>query len=87
MGASSSWQGELNLQAIAYKLIKNSPSMMERAKEIVREQGLDTNKVSTRVEWVKCGKNCKRCPHGPYLYVYWKQGGKTRSKYIGKRGK
>lgn len=37
-----------------------------------------------RLERVSCGKNCKGCPHGPYWYGYWREGGKTRSKYIGK---
>ena len=42
-----------------------------------------------RLELVKCGKpRCGRCAarpaHGPYWYVYWKQDGRTRSKYIGK---
>jgi hypothetical protein len=41
-------------------------------------------------ERVRCGK--KGCPcttatgrlHGPYWYAYWKVGGRTRKKYIGK---
>ncbi|MCX6673000.1 MAG: hypothetical protein NTY37_04385 [Methanothrix sp.] len=37
-----------------------------------------------RLEKVSCGKNCKGCPHGPYWYGYWRENGKTRSKYIGK---
>ncbi len=37
-----------------------------------------------RLERVSCGKNCKGCPHGPYWYGYYREGGKTRSKYIGK---
>jgi hypothetical protein len=37
-----------------------------------------------RLERVSCGKNCKGCPHGPYWYGYWREGGKTRSKYVGK---
>jgi hypothetical protein len=42
-----------------------------------------------RLELVKCGKEqCKVCrggpAHGPYWYMYWKQKGRTRSKYIGK---
>ncbi len=40
-------------------------------------------------EYTKCGKpSCKKCNggqgHGPYWYAYWSEGGKTRSKYIGK---
>ena len=38
-----------------------------------------------RYETVRCGKsNCTRCPHGPYWYVYWKEGGRTRSRYVGR---
>jgi hypothetical protein len=40
--------------------------------------------MTFRQERVSCGKNCKGCPHGPYWYGYWREGGKTRSKYIGK---
>jgi len=40
--------------------------------------------ITYRLERVSCGKGCKGCPHGPYWYGYWKEGGKTRSKYIGK---
>jgi hypothetical protein len=41
--------------------------------------------VTYRQEWVYCGKNCNSCPHGPYWYAYWKEGGRTRTKYIGKK--
>jgi len=40
--------------------------------------------VTYRQEWVRCGKDCKKCPHGPYWYCYWKEDGKTRTRYIGK---
>ncbi len=40
--------------------------------------------ITYRLEKVSCGKKCKGCPHGPYWYGYWREGGKTRSKYIGK---
>ncbi len=40
--------------------------------------------MTFRLERVSCGKNCKGCPHGPYWYGYWREGGKTHSKYIGK---
>ncbi|OPY55303.1 MAG: hypothetical protein A4E49_00475 [Methanosaeta sp. PtaU1.Bin112] len=40
--------------------------------------------MTYRLERVSCGKNCKGCPHGPYWYGYWREGGKTHSKYIGK---
>ena len=41
--------------------------------------------VSLRRQWVRCGKeSCTRCPHGPYWYAYWREGGKRRSRYVGK---
>lgn len=42
--------------------------------------------VTYRCEWVKCGKSaCRSCPHGPYWYGYWKESGKTKKEYIGKK--
>jgi hypothetical protein len=42
-------------------------------------------KVTFRQELVRCGKrNCARCPHGPYWYAYWREGGRVRSRYVGK---
>jgi hypothetical protein len=43
-------------------------------------------KVTYRQEHVRCGRDgCSRCPHGPYWYAYWREGGRLRSRYIGKR--
>lgn len=43
-------------------------------------------KVSYRLEEVRCGKpGCTKCPHGPYWYAYWREGGRVRSRYIGRR--
>ena len=42
--------------------------------------------VTYRQEMVRCGRdNCGRCPHGPYWYAYWREGGRVRSRYIGKQ--
>ncbi|MBW3562569.1 MAG: hypothetical protein KY437_08740 [Actinobacteria bacterium] len=42
-------------------------------------------KVTYRQEHVRCGKDrCTTCPHGPYWYAYWKEDGRTRSRYIGR---
>lgn len=42
-----------------------------------------------RLERVRCGKGKCRCasgePHGPYWYAYWSEGGRTRSRYVGKK--
>lgn len=34
---------------------------------------------------VRCGKpGCRKCPHGPYAYMRWYEGGKLRSRYLGR---
>lgn len=41
--------------------------------------------LTYRQEQVRCGKAaCTRCPHGPYWYAFWKEGGRTRKRYIGR---
>jgi hypothetical protein len=43
-------------------------------------------KVTFRQERVRCGRSgCSTCPHGPYWYAYWREGGRLRSRYIGKQ--
>lgn len=45
----------------------------------------DVGKVTFRQELVRCGKDgCRSCPHGPYWYAYWREDGRTRSRYVGK---
>jgi len=42
-------------------------------------------RVTYRLESVKCGKpGCRTCPHGPYWYAYFREGGRLRSRYIGR---
>lgn len=42
-------------------------------------------RVTFRQEHVRCGKQgCTTCPHGPYWYAYWREDGRTRSRYLGK---
>jgi hypothetical protein len=49
-------------------------------REILREYGLDFY-----VKYVYCGKGkCRSCPHGPYLYVSRREGGKVKNVYLGK---
>lgn len=79
--------------AVLYEIRDMVESLIAERKEATkanrpRREVLEEKKTSTityRLEHVSCGKNCKGCPHGPYWYGYWKEGGKTRSKYIGKR--
>jgi hypothetical protein len=45
----------------------------------------DSETVTYRRESVRCGKlGCTTCPHGPYWYAYYREGGRLRSRYIGK---
>ena len=41
--------------------------------------------VTLELEGIRCGRaGCSKCPHGPYWYAYFREGGKLRSRYIGK---
>jgi hypothetical protein len=40
--------------------------------------------VRYRQEYVRCGRACGACPHGPYWYAYWREDGRARSQYIGR---
>jgi hypothetical protein len=55
-------------------------------REIVESRQIE--KVTYRLEQVRCGKSACRCAtgklHGPYWYAYQKQSGKLKSWYIGK---
>jgi hypothetical protein len=44
-------------------------------------------RVRLQARMVRCGKpNCTHCPHGPYWYAHWTEGGRRRSRYVGKLG-
>ena len=48
------------------------------------EAVLDTGGWLVR-KWTKCNKpGCTCCPHGPYVYLRWREGGRNRERYIGK---
>ncbi len=69
-------------------LIQNLIYDKEQSQGSPKREVLDVKRsgsITYRLERVSCGKGCKGCPHGPYWYGYWKEGGKTRSRYIGKR--
>jgi hypothetical protein len=51
-----------------------------------QEERTQRGSTTYRQEHVRCGRSgCTRCPHGPYWYAYWREGGRLRSRYIGKR--
>ena len=41
--------------------------------------------ATIRQQYVKCSKPQCQKKHGPYLYAYWKEGNKTKSRYVGKK--
>ena len=40
--------------------------------------------MSVQAEYVRCGKRCGTCPHGPYWYEYWREGKRVKKRYVGK---
>lgn len=56
--------------------------LSEDAQEEYEE--IDAPAVSMYLEKRSCGKDCSGCPHGPYIYAYWRDGDKVRAKYLGK---
>ncbi|MCA1565740.1 MAG: hypothetical protein LC803_08910 [Acidobacteria bacterium] len=67
--------------------------LMERERQNSRQREIleanQTTHKSYRLESIRCGKKGCKCAegnlHGPYWYAYWKEKGKSRSQYIGKR--
>lgn len=64
------------------------PEIRERLDREVVERKRVGN-ITYQLERVRCGKaNCKCTKgalHGPYWYGYWSEGGKTKSRYVGKK--
>jgi len=58
----------------------------EEEKKLIDElSGLGFPRGTIVAKYVRCGKEgCRKCPHGPYYYLVYKEGGKTKWKYIGK---
>lgn len=55
-------------------------------REVVEGSTRIAGEWTFRLEYVKCGKErCKNDRHGPYWYGYRTSGGKTVSKYFGKK--
>jgi hypothetical protein len=71
------------------RFIQHSRKFLDRSKT----EGIASKKIfkdvirnaTVREEYVKCGRNCMMCPHGPYYYAYWKVERKLKKKYIGKQ--
>ena len=70
-----------------------SAGTLVSAKNMTANQLIKTNdnkqeipsNATIRQQSVKCGKPQYQKKHGPYLYAYWKEGNKTKSRYVGKK--
>ena len=50
-----------------------------------RPPKVDGRQARYRERRIPCGKNCAGCPHGPYVYLVWRDAsGKLRERYLGK---
>lgn len=62
-----------------------------KGREVIETQRIDDRLY--QLELVRCGKAGCKCAgmdgelHGPYWYAYWREDGKLRSRYVGKRFK
>lgn len=63
------------------------PRREQKAKrEVVPGSTQQSGEWTYQLEYVKCGKKrCKNDRHGPYWYGYRTSGGRTVSKYFGKK--
>lgn len=79
-------QLETLVHEILAELARRKPP--EVAKPFGKREVVDRREeggITYQLERVQCGKKtCKRCPHGPYWYSYQRQGGKVKSRYVGK---
>jgi len=62
------------------------PLIEKPGREVVEQRIVGS--VTYQLERIKCGKKKCKCTggalHGPYWYAYFRQGGRLKSKYIGK---
>jgi len=69
------------------KVLSNKVVKVKITDSELYQRVLDKKPVSYQMKWIRCGKkNCSKCPHGSYVYAYWRseKTGRVRSKYIGK---
>lgn len=68
------------------RLLILARGLLEASEDAVPEIGdvPGMPEVRYRQQWVRCGKGCTACPHGPYWYAFWKEDGRRRSLYIGR---
>lgn len=78
-----------DLLDLRFDLEEKIEQLREEGKKISSTEEKQEPTITVREEWKKCGKPGCRCSiegelHGPYIYEYWKEDGRTRSRYVGK---
>jgi hypothetical protein len=63
---------------------KNGAGIVVSTTMIDNKQEIPLN-ATIRRQYVQCGNPQCQKKHGPYLYAYWKEGNKTKSRYVGKK--
>lgn len=76
---------ELRRLVIYASDLLDSPALSE-SNGNADEDSQDSTEVRVRSQEVRCSKpSCTKCPHGPYWYAYWREGGRAHSRYLGKK--
>lgn len=68
------------------EIIEELEQLEKKREELKSQISLEFGRSGGSIveKYVKCGKNCKKCPHGPYYYLVYREGGKQKWKYLGK---
>ncbi len=67
------------LLILAHSLLEDSGGPRLRLADV---PGMPSVRLTQRS--VRCGKRCGSCPHGPYWYARWTEGGRARVQYLGR---
>jgi hypothetical protein len=68
------------------RIVSEQPHRRERVMTNGVKPLPKTPAMSLHEQWVRCGKPTCRCSsgqlHGPYIYVFWREGGRQRKRYV-----
>lgn len=77
----------LRNEQTVFPLFAQQPRQAQQEQKQKQEQERKPS-ITVREEWKQCGKlNCKCAAgelHGPYVYEYWREGERVKSRYLGR---
>lgn len=76
-------RAQLILFDIVSHMAKKSYSFA-KLKGIAFDLARDRATYHVKEQFVNCKKNCQKCPHGPYYYLYYRVQQKQSCRYLGK---